>query len=265
MHNETLKICLLQLDLQWQNPAENRKHIETYWNDNKKDTNLLVLPEMFSTGFTMNVAECAETMQGETVNWMKHFSKKHNCLLIGSLIIKEKDQFYNRLLVVEGDEILAQYDKKHLFRMAKEQESYTAGKEKVVFTYKGWKICPMICYDLRFPVWSRNQWQGESAEYDLLLYVANWPQKRIMHWEMLLIARAIENQCYVAGVNRIGKDENEITYIGKSGIIDFMGYEVSYWDNNTEQNIFAELSKSALDEYRGRFPAWQDGDNFTLG
>lgn len=264
MHTEKLTIALLQLDLKWQNATENRKHIESYWENHKKDTHLLILPEMFTTGFTMNAETCAETMQGETVHWMKNFSKKHNCLLIGSLIIQEEGKFYNRLLVVEGEQILAQYDKKHLFRMAEENNTYTAGIQKVVFTYKGWKICPMICYDLRFPVWSRNRCQNEKSEYDLLLYVANWPQRRVKHWQQLLIARAIENQCYVAGVNRVGVDGIGIEYTGQSAIIDFLGNSLYVWEKNEQEMLFATLSKTELEEYRNRFPAWQDADDFTL-
>lgn len=258
-----MKVSLLQLNLHWENPAANLQHISAFWQKKRTEADLIVLPEMFATGFTMNTTH-AETMTGESVSWMKAFSEAEQCLLIGSLMIQENGQFFNRLIAVEKGEIRGYYDKKHLFRMANEHKTFTAGEKKWVIEYQGWKICPLICYDLRFPVWARNHWKDEKPEYDILLYVANWPERRVKHWEKLLMARAIENQCFVLGVNRVGADGNAISYTGSSAIIDFLGNSIVQMSNSEETVLSAQLSLSELVDYRTKFPAWQDADDFSI-
>ena len=249
----------MQIPLQWENPSANRQYIESQLADYQGEKEIVLLPEMFTTGFSMEAAKNAETMQGESVKWLEALAKTHHCLIIGSLIIEEKGQYYNRLLAFSEEGLLAQYDKRHLFRMANEHLHYAAGAEKVVFTYKNWRICPLICYDLRFPVWSRKV----AQEYDLLLYVANWPERRVAHWNALLKARAIENQCFVAGVNRSGTDGNGIVYSGDSAIIDPLGNILAH-HSGEEKLLSAQLDKEAMETYRTNFPAWRDADSFQI-
>jgi omega-amidase len=204
-----MKIALLNTTLVWENPAKNRANLEQKINSINESINLIVLPEMFTSGFTMNPKNVAETMQGETVSWLKQVAKAKNCAITGSLVITENENYFNRLLFVFPDGKIEFYDKRHLFTLAGEDKVYTSGKEKLIVTYKGFKICPLICYDLRFPVFARN-----VENYDLLLYVANWPKPRINAWDILLKARAVENMSYVIGVNRIGNDNNNLEYVG---------------------------------------------------
>ena len=229
-------------------------------NSIKEKTDVIVLPEMFSTGFTMNNKVVAETMSGSAITWMKSIAKKKKCVITGSLIIKEKNKYYNRLVWMLPNGKYKTYDKKHLFCYAGEEKYYAAGKKKLIVNIKGWKICPLICYDLRFPVWIRNK----NNAYDVLLFVANWPERRSHPWKTLLLARAMENQAYVVGVNRIGKDGNEYSYSGDSGIIDFKGEVISKLkahQNSTETVI---LSQKKLSDWRKTFPAWKDADTFTI-
>ncbi len=213
-----MRVALIQSPLVWENPKANRVYFEEKINGISESVNLIVLPEMFSTGFTMNPAAIAETMQGETVLWMQTLAKDKKTAVTGSLVIEEGGCFYNRMLFVYPSGEVLHYDKRHLFTLAGEDRIYTAGEQKLIVDYLGWKICPMVCYDLRFPVFSRN-----VENYDLLLYVASWPEKRTQAWDVLLKARAIENMSYVVGVNRIGTDDNGHGYSGHTQVVDCLG------------------------------------------
>lgn len=253
-----MKISLIQTSLAWEDHEVNRQNFASKINSVPDGTDVIVLPEMFATGFTMAPERVAETMDGETVAWMKEMAAKRNCAITGSLVIKENDNYYNRLLFVTPDGSIKQYDKRHLFSLAGEDKAYTAGKEKLVVEYKGWKICLLICYDLRFPVFARN-----IENYDLLLYVANWPQPRIHAWDTLLKARAIENMCYVAGVNRIGQDNNGHNYPGYSQAVDSLG--INILEPITNEGIYnVTLNKEALQEVRDKFRFLNDKDSFIL-
>jgi predicted amidohydrolase len=222
-------------------------------------TDLIILPEMFTTGFSMSAPELAEETEGETLRWMQAQAKRHQAVLTGSVIVKEADAYFNRLLWVRPDGSYKKYDKRHLFRMAKEHHTYTPGTERLVVELNGWRICPLVCYDLRFPVWSRNQ---ENA-YDLLLYVANWPKARNHAWSTLLQARAIENLAYVAGVNRIGTDGNNHPYSGDSAIISPKG--IKLLETSEVEGIHTlTLNKQELIDFREAFPAHLDADAFML-
>ncbi len=220
-----------------------------------------MLPEMFSTGFSMNVSVCAEVMNTTTTRWMKMMAAQTQALLIGSFQVKEEGKFYNRLLCVRPDGTYHAYDKRHLFRMGAEHTTFSAGSERLIVDWKGWRICPLICYDLRFPVWSR---QTADSPYDLLIYVANWPMVRAYAWGTLLRARAIENLCYVVGVNRVGTDGNGVEHTGGSLAIDFLG-EVITDMGTAESEQIVYLEKAPLEKYRERFPAYLDADQFEIG
>lgn len=251
-----MKISLIQTSLAWENPVENREHF-TRLIDTIQETDLIILPEMFTTGFTMNVAGVAEPMDGATVNWMKKMSAENNCAVTGSVVIGEGGRYYNRLLFVEPEGTIHTYDKRHLFTLAGEDKAYTKGVSRTIIEYRGWKICPLVCYDLRFPVFSRN-----TEDYDLLLYVANWPEPRIAAWDALLKARAIENMCYVAGVNRIGQD-NGHNYPGHSVVIDYLGHELGEAQEE-DMVLTIVLRKDLLNDTREKFGFLNDRDSFTL-
>jgi omega-amidase len=251
-------IALLQTNLVWENPAENRKRIEKQLEDLNELVDLIVLPEMFTSGFTMNPKAVAETMQGETISWLQNLAKEKDSAVTGSLVIEENGNFYNRLVFVFPDGKIQHYDKRHLFTLAGEDKVYTAGKEKLIIDFKGFKICPLICYDLRFPVFSRN-----VEEYDVLLYVANWPKIRTNAWDVLLKARAVENMCYTIGVNRIGLDANKHEYIGHSQAVDFLG-DYLIEPQKTEGVFIAILEKKQLQETRTRLAFLDDKDDFEL-
>ncbi|RED24626.1 putative amidohydrolase [Flavobacterium cutihirudinis] len=253
-----MKIALIQSDLYWENPSENRKQFELKINQIEADVNLIVLPEMFSTGFTMNAAAVAEEMQGETIQWMQSVAKNRKCALTGSLIIAENGKFYNRMVFVFPTGELKWYNKRHLFSLAGENEFYTAGTEKVIVDYLEWKICLQICYDLRFPVFVRN-----VENYDLLLYVANWPKVRTNAWDALLKARAIENLSFVVGVNRIGQDDNNYEHIGHSQVIDFLGNYVLE-PQEIEAIFVVELDKQKMLETRKKLDFLSDKDTFEI-
>lgn len=253
-----MKVALIQTNLIWENALENRSHLAQKITGFMQDVDLIVLPEMFSTGFTMHPKSVAETMQGETIAWLQHLAKAKNCAITGSLVIKENNSFYNRLVFVFPDGRIQHYDKRHLFSLAGEHHEYTSGIEKMIIEYKGWKICPLICYDLRFPVFSRN-----SEEYDLLLYVANWPKVRSNAWNALLKARAIENMCYTIGVNRIGMDENKNNYSGDSQIIDCMG-NYTLEPQQSDEVFIIELDKKHQDRNRKKFGFLNDADQFEM-
>ncbi len=258
---QTLKVSLFQQDIIWENPIENKKRIEEFIKN--LQTDILVLPEMFTTGFSMEVEKLAEVTEGETLNWMKTISKQLNCLLIGSFIVHEKNNYYNRLFCVYPDGNYQSYDKRHLFRMAKEHKYFASGSEKFIIEWRNWKLLPLICYDLRFPIWSRNNLKKEELSYDLGIYIANWPDKRIHHWKRLLQARAIENQSYVLGVNRVGEG-NEIQYNGNSIVCDFHGDILNSIQENIEEIISVHLDKEVLGVYRRAFPAYLDADDFEF-
>ncbi|MFZ4435435.1 MAG: nitrilase family protein [Flavobacterium psychrophilum] len=258
MHTEKLKIAWIQTDLEWENPVVNRQRIGQKIAETQTPVDLIVLPELFTTGFTMNAQAVAETMQGDTIAWLQQVAKAKNCSITGSLVIEEKGNFYNRLFFVFPNGDLKTYDKHHLFTLAGEDKVYTPGKERLIIDYKGFKICPLICYDLRFPVFSRN-----TEKYDLLLYVANWPSPRIAAWDALLKARAIENCCYVLGVNRLGVDANALDYPGHSQVIDYAGTLLHDSASKVEVAV-VELGKKELLEFRMRFAFLDDQDVFTV-
>ena len=255
---KNLKIALIQADLAWENIEKNLQYFDERINAITTEIDLIILPEMFSTGFSMNAENLAEAPDGQSLNWMQQQARKLNVAITGSLIIKDKDHFYNRLYFVFPDGNFKQYDKRHTFTLAKENETYSAGKERLLIAYRGWKICPLICYDLRFPVWARN-----TEDYDLLIYVANWPKTRIHAWDVLLQARAIENMAYCAGINRTGLDGNGYEYIGHTNVYDVLGaplLEIS----ETEFTKIATLDKEKLQETRNKLKFLQDRDQFTL-
>ncbi|QCR23745.1 amidohydrolase [Pontibacter sp. SGAir0037] len=256
---QDLTVTIVQTTLHWHDAASNRQMFTDKLATAAPKTDLIVLPEMFPTGFSMEAASLAEEPEGETLAWMQKMAKQHQAVITGSLIVKEGEHYYNRLLWVRPDGSYARYDKRHLFRMAKEHHTYTAGKEKLLVALNGWKICPLVCYDLRFPVWSRNR----NNSYDLLLYVANWPKPRNVAWRSLLQARAIENLAYVVGVNRVGTDGNGHPYSGDSAVIHPKGYKLL---ETTEQEGIhtVTLSWQELKSFREAFPVHLDADDFTM-
>lgn len=253
-----MKIALIQTDIIWENPNENRRLLQEKINTISQYVDLIVLPEMFTSGFTMNPENVAETMQGETISWLKEIVKSKNTAITGSLVIQENGNYFNRLIFVFPDGEIQHYDKRHLFTLAGEDKIYTSGKEKLIVEYKGLKICPLVCYDLRFPVFSRN-----TEDYDLLIYVANWPKIRTNAWDILLKARAVENISYVVGVNRVGTDNNNHEYIGHSQAIDFLGnYTIEPQEN--EGVFIAEIDKNQMLETRKKLNFLADKDDFQL-
>ncbi len=254
-----LSVTLLQTSLYWHDPVANRATLEESIFSLDQPTDLIVLPEMFTTGFTMEAPAVAEHPRLTTHRWMHQMAAQTNAVVTGSYVVRENGRFYNRLLWMQPDGQFATYDKRHLFRMAGEDKIYTAGNERIVKEWRGWRICPLICYDLRFPVWSRNNPQ----DYDLLLYVANWPAARQRPWDTLLQARAIENLSYVAGVNRVGDDEKGHHYGGGSALIDYTG-EVLFQHYETPIIHQQILSLDNLRAFRERFPAHRDADGFRL-
>lgn len=259
MQQDLLNIAVFQLDLVWENPEANRAKIDELLQDINANTDIVFLPEMFTTGFSMNVSKLAETMDGETVQWMKKRSSEHQLAVCGSLIIQENGQFYNRSVFVEPSGEIHFYNKRHLFTMGDEESHFQKGTERLIVPYKGWRICPLICYDLRFPVWSRNR-----NEYDLLVYSANWPNARNEVWNTLLKARAIENQCYVVGVNRVGSDGSEIDYSGYSQVLNPKGELLAKSLSNAEEVLIASLSFQEMVDFRTKFPVLNDSDDFSL-
>lgn len=256
---ENLKVAMLQSDLVWENPAENRKIFTQQIEALNQKVDLILLPEMFNTGFSMNPKGLAETMQGETIKWLKKLAAQTNAAISGSLIIKEEQHYYNRLVFVEPLGKIQHYDKRHTFTLAGEGKVYKAGTKRLILNFKGWKICPLICYDLRFPVWSRN-----SKDYDLLIYVANWPSPRIEAWNCLLKARAIENMAYCIGVNRVGKDNNGYQYSGNSAAHDSLGQPLTNLNTNVVSSEIIDLSKEHLLSTRKKFQFLEDRDAFKI-
>lgn len=252
-----LKITLLQQPLAWMDGPANLRHFDIQLEE-ITGRDLIVLPEMFTTGFAMEAAG-QSLPEEEVVAWMADKARRANAMVAGSAALQTERGPVNRFLLVEPDGRVHRYDKRHLFRMADEHQYYEAGHERVVITWRGWRILPLVCYDLRFPVWSRNR-----DDYDLALYVANWPAPRALHWQALLLARAIENQAWVAGCNRVGSDGNGHHYRGDSRIINPQGEIVASAEAHQAARIDAELSLTALREYREKFPAWRDADGFRL-
>ncbi|MDB5210414.1 MAG: amidohydrolase [Sediminibacterium sp.] len=258
----TLSFTLIQTRLHWEDKAANLAMLEEKIMGIRERTEIVVLPEMFSTGFSMQPQKFAEEMNGETVSWMKKIAAAKKIILTGSVIISEDGHYYNRLLWVQPDGKLGYYDKRHRFAFAGENEEYTAGNKRLIAQVKGWKINLQVCYDLRFPVWAR-QHTNEAPEYDVLLYVANWPERRVHAWKTLLTARAIENQSYVIGVNRVGDDGKGIHHSGDSMVIDPLG-AVLYEKQEVEDIYTITLEKEPLDMVREKFPFWKDADNFKI-
>ena len=253
-----MQVLLIQAPLVWEKPKLNRNYFEECISAISEKVDLIVLPEMFTTGFTMNPSAVAETMQGETVVWIQSLAKAKNCAITGSIVIEENGNFYNRMLFVFPSGEIQHYDKRHLFTLAGEEKVYIAGTQKLIVEYLGWKICPLVCYDLRFPVFSRN-----VEEYDLLIYVASWPKVRTSAWDALLKARAIENVSYVVGVNRIGEDASGHNYVGHSQVVDCLG-EYVVEPHESEAIFIATLDKSKLREIRQKFAFLNDKDTFEI-
>jgi predicted amidohydrolase len=278
-----LKVTIIQSELHWENVDENLAMFTDKINAITEQTDVIVLPEMFTTGFSMDSIRLAEKMDGKTVEWMKSHAKAKNAVVTGSLIIEEDGSYYNRLIWVQPDENIFTYDKRHLFRMAEEDKHFTAGDERLIIEWKGWKICPLICYDLRFPVWSRNRafkvqslkfkddgfyptpnTQNSTPSFDCLIYVANWPEARKEPWSKLLEARAIENQVYVIGVNRVGLDGKEISYSGNSVVVDPKGNVISKITPKQNETATIELNKEELEDFREKFPVGLDADDIEV-
>jgi len=259
MPEEILRILIIQPDIVWKNTIENLRKYTGMLHSYQKPVDLILLPEMFTTGFLSTPGDIPLDMQDEAVAWLKNNAVNGHCSIAGSLIIHENDNYYNRLMCANPAAETDLYDKRHLFRMTGEDEYYAPGTKRIISHINGWRVCWQICYDLRFPVWSRNR-----NDYDVLVYVANWPAQRSDVWKTLLKARAIENQSYVIGVNRVGKDGNDIEYIGESSVIDPRGNLLNSLTAGDEKLISAELKYSSLLDFRKKFPVLQDGDNFTI-
>lgn len=255
--SESLNIALVQYDLYWENPDANRATIEEMLSG--VETDVVVLPEMFTTGFSMNAKALAEPMGGHTFKWMKMLASSLSAAIAGTIIIKEDGNFYNRFLWVNPDGTTQFYDKRHLFRLSEETSVFTSGSKQPIIEYKGWRFLPQVCYDLRFPVWTRRT----NQDYDVMLYSANWPASRNNVWETLLSARAIENQAYSVGVNRIGEDKMDVQYVGNTAAYNFMGYQIASATSDSKVTQIT-LSKTELDDFREKFPVHLDSDAFQL-
>ena len=261
-----LLVTLVQTDLYWEDKRSNLEMLERKIASISEKTHLIVLPEMFSTGFSMNPSVLAEYMDGQTVDWMRRMAMRKKCILTGSVIIEEAGLYYNRLIWMLPNGQFGFYDKRHCFSLAGEHLHYTRGSKRLIASVNGWRLNLNICYDLRFPVWTRQgQDPGESnPEYDVLVYVANWPDRRVAAWNAVLPARAIENQCYVIGVNRVGRDGHGIEHSGSSQVVDPLG-EVRYQIRDAEGVETVKLERSFLDDIRTRMPFWKDADSFEIG
>ncbi|MGK0413657.1 MAG: omega-amidase [Polaribacter sp.] len=258
MSNE-LHVVGIQADLFWENPSKNRSFFEEKINCLPKNIDLVVLPEMFTTGFTMSPEKVAEEMDGKTISWIQKIASEKQLAIVASLVIEENNRYYNRLVFGHPSGKIETYDKRHSFTLAGEDKVYTSGSQKLIVDYRGWKICPLICYDLRFPVWARN-----TENYDLLIFIANWPVTRIKAWETLLKARAIENMSYVIGVNRTGKDANEFEYSGNSLIIDYLGTTLASLEKNEIGCIQTIVNKPNQQKTRDKLGFLKDMDSFVI-
>jgi len=255
---QTLTVTIVQSELHWHDARANREHFQSTIAGIDAPGDLIVLPEMFTTGFTMDAASQAETMEGESVAWMRYIAADTGASVCGSVIIEDGGNFFNRFVCASPGGDLVTYDKRHLFRLADEQEHYRAGTERVTFDINGFRLCPMVCYDLRFPVWTRNR-----GDYDVLLFVANWPSRRQFAWDTLLRARAIENLSYGVGVNRVGTDGNDLPYTGGSSVVDYLGADLANLGASAG-TATVQLDRQSLVEFRERFAFHKDADNFTL-
>ncbi len=260
-----IKVTLIQSPIHWENPAANREMFEKKINQITEPTEIVVLPEMFNTGFTMEPSTCAEPHQGESFQWMKRIAQEKNVVLTGSLATEENGKYYNRLIWMQPDGKYYQYNKKHLFTFAGEDKNYTPGEEKMIVEYKGWKFLLLICYDMRFPVWCKNNYSQEKGfDYDCIINVANWPAPRSHAWRILLMARAIENVAYVIGVNRIGKDDRGIDHSGDSALISPTGDNFSNIMPSEQKVETIPMPKCQLDDFRKKFRVANDWDQFKL-
>lgn len=255
---QDLSVSIIQTILEWEDINANLSMLDKKVDSICDDTDLIILPEMFSTGFSMNAKSMAEPMNGRAVSWLIRKAKEKGVVITGSIMTEKDERFYNRLIWAQPDGTFSTYDKKHLFRYAGEEKVYTAGENTITLELKGWNIRPFICYDLRFPIWTRNL----DLEYDLAVFVANWPARRSLHWRALLEARAIENQSYVIGVNRVGKDGNDLDYDGYSTVISPLG-DLIFEEEKNEIINTVTLSKELLTTYRNKFPAWMDADRLV--
>jgi len=256
---DELQIALIQSNLVWENPEQNRQNFSAKIVSIPNSVDLIILPEMFTSGFTMNAKDVAETMTGETMSWMVNLSKEKNAAITGSLVIKEHGHYFNRLVFVHPNGEIDTYDKRHTFTLAGEHKVYKAGVQHVIINFKGWKIKPLICYDLRFPVWARN-----TEDYDLVFYVANWPKVRVSAWDALLQARAIENMSYCIGVNRVGLDANNYEYSGHSAAYDVLGKRIDTIPYNKEAIEIVTLNKAHIKTNRYKLGFLNDKDDFNL-
>lgn len=263
-----LNIAAIQTYLHWEEKGKNLHMLSERIKAYEEPADVFILPEMFSTGFSMNAAKLAEPSNGPTLNWMRALAGLKNAAITGSIIVEENGLFFNRMYWVNPDGTSFHYDKRHLFRMAGEDRFYAPGRQRLIIEYNNWKICLMVCYDLRFPVWSRNRFRNiegtMDAEYDLLIYVANWPERRSHAWKTLLMARAIENQAYVIGVNRVGNDVNFIYHSGDSGVYNFKGEVITTGIISAEEIVNASLSMQDLLDFRKAFPTGLDADHFAI-
>jgi len=262
--SQDLKITIIQSDLFWEDTKKNLRQYDQQLELLDEETDLIVLPEMFSTGFAISPLRIAQAMDGPSMQWMAQKAKERSCVVTGSLAISEGGRFYNRLIWMNPDGTYQYYNKRHLFRMGNEQQFFAPGQEKLIVEIRGWKICPLVCYDLRFPVWSRNRYSEEVYDYDLLIYVANWPAPRAIVWKSLLIARALENMCYVAGVNRIGIDGHGVAHQGDSSVIDFKGRQLTAMIPNIKGINTMSLNLSDLLTFRRNFQVGPDWDQFEI-
>ncbi|MBB3123446.1 putative amidohydrolase [Mesoflavibacter sabulilitoris] len=260
MEENSLHVAIIQADLVWENPNQNRENFTKKIEEITQDVDLIVLPEMFTSGFTMTPEHIAETEEGETIIWMKKMAFQKNAAIVGSVAIKDNSDYYNRLFFVHTNGLIDTYDKKHTFTLAGEDKVYKRGNSKVIVNYKGFKIQPLICYDLRFPVWSRIA----EEDYDVLIYVANWPKIRVHAWNTLLQARAIENMSYCIGVNRVGLDANNYEYSGHSAVYDALGKKLSTIQPNFEGVEVIVLNKKHIDDVRSKLRFLDDKDSFSL-
>jgi len=254
-----MRLTLIQSDITWEDKVRNLERMGEMISSIPGETDLLILPEMFNTGFSMNPSELAEPPESVTFDWLQDISARYNSGICGSYIVSENSKFYNRWIFVSADGEVSIYDKRHLFSMSGEEALFTRGEKRIVFNFRGIRICPNVCYDLRFPVWSRNR-----NNYDLLINSANWPESRRDVWITLLKARALENQCFVAGVNRIGTDGAGISYCGDSMMLGPKGEIIAEGRQNEECIISGEISIGELSDFRRKFPVWKDGDDFTI-
>lgn len=254
-----LNITLIQPDIVWEDKEANLQQYSQLINAIREKKQVVVLPEMFSTGFSMSPDRLAETMDGSSVTWMKQTAYEHKCILTGSLIIEDEGKYYNRLIWMQPDGKYGYYDKRHLFGYAEEDKHYNGGSRKLVTSVNGFRICLLVCYDLRFPVWSRNT----GDDYDVLIYVANWPERRSLAWKTLLQARAIENMSYVIGVNRVGKDGKDITYSGDSSVFNPLG-EMIWQQSNSTAVYTVSVDKDLVTNTRNQFPFLKDADKFMI-